>query len=343
MGRIDFFLGVVLCSLAIPVATPGFLVTSVLPFSDFSLTGSVSSSGTNQSVPDARVVLCDEGGALLGETVTGDSGSFSFQGLRPAHYILRITATGFEPGEFPVDLSYGSDRGITVSLKPIKAAAAAVPGGGNTISTHELTVPPAARKLLDSGRRKLHTDKDAQGALRDFESAIKQAPDFYEAYYETGMAYLALQNPVEAEKQFRESVEVSQKGYADANIALGTILLQRNELSEGESLLRAGVAGNPHSWPGQFELGQLELSRGQVELALQAAKQAASLAPQQPVVYRLLAVIYLSQKDFSSLASALDSYIALDPDSPAGVRAKELRAEAQRQLANSPPDAVAVK
>jgi tetratricopeptide (TPR) repeat protein len=342
MGRIDFFLGVFLCSLAIPVPTPGFLLSSVLENANSSVAGSVNSGGTNQRIPQARVALCDEGGALVAESITGDSGEFSFQGLRPAHYILRITAAGFEPTELSLDLIYTSERGITVALTPSRAAPAS-PHSSTTISAHELALPQGARKLLDSGKQKLNVDKDAQAALRDFQAATQQAPDFYEAYYETGMAYLALQNSVEAEIQFRKSVDLSQKKFPDANIALGTLLLHRNEITEGESLLRIGISGNPRSWPGQFELAQLELSRDRVDLALAAARQAASLAPQQPVVHRLLAIIYLRQKDYPALASALDAYIALDPDSPAGVRAKELRAQTQRHLENSPAEAAAVK
>jgi tetratricopeptide (TPR) repeat protein len=150
------------------------------------------------------------------------------------------------------------------------------------------------------------------------------------------MAYLALQNSAEAEKHFRKSVDLSQKKYADADIALGSLLLQRGEERPGEELLRQGLASNPHSWPGQFALGELELTRGHVEPALAAAEQAAELAPTQPVVYRLLAIIHLRQKDYSALLTDLDAYLRLDPDSPAGLRAKELRAQAEKQLLAAP-------
>ena len=80
-----------------------------------------------------------------------------------------------------------------------------------------------------------------------------------------------------------------------------------------------------------------------MEAALAAAKKAEELAPEQPVVYRLMAVILLRQKNYPALVSALDSYIALDPDSPAGVRAKELRTQAQREISEAKEAAVAVK
>lgn len=341
MGRIDFFLGVLFCIFFLPARTPGFVI-SMHEVPAVSVSGSVFSDGTNQRIPQASVVLCDEGGRPLQENPPNDSGEFAFQGLRPGSYILRVKANGFQPAELHIDLNNTSERGLAVSLKPVRANSPEQPTG-QTISAHELAMPEAARDLLNSGKRKLYTEKDAQAALRDFQAATAQAPTFYEAYYQTGMAYLALHNPEEAEKLFRKSTEISQKKYGDANIALGTLLLHRNEIAEGEPLLRLGLASNPHSWPGQFELGELELSRGHLDAALAAANMAAQLAPQQPVVYRLLAVIHLRQKNYSELISALDSYIELDPDSPAGVRAKELRAQAQSQLAKSAGAAIAVK
>jgi len=342
MGRIDFFVGVCLLVLSFPVHTPGCLLSSVLQLSTYSLTGSVFSDGSNRRITGASVALCDDGGAQIEETATDDAGKFSFQGLRPGHYLLRVNAAGFVAAEVRVDISLGPERNLVVTLKG-ESTSAVVPGGAATISAHELAMPQGARDLLTSGQKKLYTEKNAQAALRDFESATRQAPNYYEAYYQAGMAYLALQNSPEAEKQFRKAVELSEKKYGDADIALGTLLLHRGALNEGESLVRQGLVLNPHSWPGQFELGELELSRGHMEAALTAAQTAAQLAPQQPVVYRLLSVIELRQKNYPALISALDSYIELDPDSPAGARAKDLRAEAEKHLEAVGEAAVAAK
>jgi tetratricopeptide (TPR) repeat protein len=340
MGRIDFFLGVSLLLLSFPARTPGLLFSSAVQFSSYSLRGAVFSEGGNHRVVGASVVLCDSGGARLEETVTDDSGRFALSGLRASHYVVRVTAAGFAAAEEPVDLSLGSDQDVTVMLKR-EATPPSVPDGSATISAHELSMPQSARDLLTSGQKKLYTEKNAQAALRDFALATRQAPTFYEAYHQAGMAYLALQNSPEAEKQFQKAVELSQRKYADADIALGTLLLHRNALNEGESLLRQGLALNPRSWPGQFELGELEFSRGHMEAALAAAQTAVRLAPQQPVVYRLLSIIELRQKNYPALISALDSYIDLDPNSPAGVRAKELRAEAEKHLEATGEAAVA--
>jgi tetratricopeptide (TPR) repeat protein len=337
MGRIDFVLGVCFLALLSLVAAPGFSYGA--DGLAVALAGTIFSEETNQRIAHADTILCEDAGVALQELPASDSGDFSFQGLRPGYYLLKVQANGFESAELHIDLSFASVRGFAVHLKPSRGAAAPE---GKTISVQELAIPEAARDLLASGKEKLYAERNAQGALKDFQSAIRKAPGFYEVYFQAGMAHLSLQNSGEAEKQFRKSVDISQKRYADADIALGTLLLHRGEVNEGEALLREGLASNPHSWPGQFELGELEMGRGHVDLALAAAEQAEALAPNQPVVYRLLAVIHLRQKNFPALILDLDAYLRLDPDSAAGLRAKELRAAAEKQIAEPPGTAVSV-
>jgi tetratricopeptide (TPR) repeat protein len=343
MVRIHFVRGVLFLSLTLShalilsLATPGFLHASEMPA--VTLAGTIFADGTSVRIGHAGASLCDADGSLLQESPVNNDGAFSFQGLQRGHYILKVQAIGFESVELHIDLSFTSQRGLSVLLKPARVAKQPH-SEGETISAHELAMPEASRDLLASGKKKLYTEKNAQAALRDFQSAMQKAPNFYEAYYQAGMAYLSLQNPAEAEKHFRNSVDLSQKRYADADIALGALLLHRGEEHQGETLLREGLASNPHSWPGQFALGELELTRGHVEPALAAADRAAALAPNQPVVYRLLAVIHLRQRNYPALVTDLDAYLQLDPDSPAGLRAKELRSQAEKQLVNAPGTAV---
>ena len=331
MGRFDFVLGLFLCSLVALVPTPGFAQFNK---DVSSVTGTVFAEGGAQRISNASVALCDDAGNRLLETTASDAGEFSFFGIRAEHYILRVRAEGFAESEVPVDLTMRSERGISVMLKGAAPPGSAVPDRPS-ISAHELSIPEKARELLNSGKRKLYDEKNAAGALHEFQAAIRRYPDYYEAYYQAGVAFIGMQNQDEAEKQFRKSAEISQGKYGDADIALATLLLQRHEEREGEKLLQQGLALNPQSWAGQVELGKLELSRGHVEPALAAAEKAKSLAPQQPMVYRLLAVAHLQDKNYNALKADLDNYIRLDPDSPAGVRAKELRAQVEKQLPQS--------
>ena len=324
--RVVFFF-----ALFLPAAAPAFPHFPQSPA--VALAGTVFSDGTSQRIAHARIALCDNGGIVLQQS-PADDGEFSFQDLQPAHYILKVQATGFDAVGLHIDLTSASLRGLSVMLKPARISQSPA-SQGQTISAHELAMPQSSRDLLASGKKKLYTENNAEAALQDFQSSLRKSPQFYEAHYQAGMAYLFLQNPGEAEQQFRKSVDLSQKQYPDADIALGTVLLERGEAHEGETLLRQGLVLNPHSWKGQYALGKMELTRGREDVALAAAQQAAALAPNQPVVYRLLAVIHLSQKNYAALLSDLDAYLQLDPESPAGLRVKELHDQVEKQILNS--------
>jgi predicted Zn-dependent protease len=295
------------------------------------LNGVVYSEATNQRIAHASVWLCDDGGTRMMASVTTDTGEFAFPGLHAGAYILKITAPGFIPLELNVDVNFGTEHGISIFLKP-EGKSPKEQSNDTSISAHELSMPLAARKFANSGKKKLYAGNNAEGAMRDFEAAVAKAPDYYEAYYQLGMACLSLQKSADAEKNLRTSVSLSNQTYPDAVLALAILLLGRHDSGAGEPLLRRGLELNPNSWVGYYELGKLELYRMHLEPALDAAQRAESLAPQQPKVYRLLSLIHLRQKNYQAALADLDSYIRLDPDSPEGKTAKQIRVDTQRQL-----------
>ena len=296
------------------------------------VSGVVLTEGDNQRMEHVTVRLCDTGGTLIEQTITPDSGQFTFRRVQSGRYILTFEANGFQNAELHLDLSFNSDKGVTVYMKPVVAESAAAPPGF-TISAHELSMPRSARELVDSGRKKLYAEKNADAGLQDFEQAVTIASGYYEGYREIAMAYLALNKPAEAMKNLRKSIEVSNDSYGDADIGLGTLLVEKGELDAGEKSLRRGVELNPHSWMGFYELGKLELSRDRLASALECAERAKGLSPGTPIIYRLLANIHLRQKDYRDLLDDLDDYIKLDPHSPAGVRAQQMRGQVEREAA----------
>ena len=298
------------------------------------VSGMVLTEGDNQRIEHVTVRLCDTGGILIEETNTSNSPEFVFKGLQRGRYILTFEANGFQKTEVHVDLSFASDKGMTVYMKPVTPESGPQPPG-TMISAHELSMPEAARELVDTGRRKLYAEKNAEGGLKDFEQAVSVAPSYYEAYREIGVAELSMGSADEAIKSFHKSIEVSNDSYGDAEVGLGTLLVEKGDLEAGEKAIRRGVELNPNSWMGFFELGKLELNRDRLGSSLQSAERARVLSPNSPVVYRLLANIHLRQKNYGDLLADLDAYLKLDPSSSAGVRAKEMREQIQRELAKS--------
>jgi tetratricopeptide (TPR) repeat protein len=97
-------------------------------------------------------------------------------------------------------------------------------------------------------------------------------------------------------------------------------------------MTRHGLELSPNSWFGHYQLGRILFAENKIADAQKSAEQARSLAPNAALVYRLLSNIHLSQKDYPALLQDLNSYIKLDPDSPAGVRAREIRNQVQQSI-----------
>jgi Tfp pilus assembly protein PilF len=304
--------------------------------STVSVTGTVFADSDNRRVSQAAVRLCDSGGNQVGETIANDSGEFFFRGISRNTYILSVSANGFQSQDVHLDLSFGSDRGMSVFLKALPGKSPA-PASASSVSTHEMSMPQKARDLVASGEKKIYQDKNPRGGLQDLQQAIAIAPGYYEAYYQSAMAYVSLGNSAEAEKAFRQSIDISSDKYGEAEVGLGAVLVNKGDSAEGEKDIRHGIELNPNFWLGYYELGRVLLNQKNFAGAGKAAEQARSLAPASPIVYRLLSNVHLNEKNYSALLLDLDAYIKLDPDSPAGIRARELRTQVAQKVGDAKP------
>jgi tetratricopeptide (TPR) repeat protein len=316
--------------LASPLSLPLDIKAQVAP-EPRTLSGTVYYAGGNQPAENINVELRTTEGNMIAPQTTSSNGWFEFRGLPRGIYVIAINAAGFEPVNFNVDLALNSSRGNVIYLRPRPSNSANSPHA-SPISTHELSMPHKARMLMESGKKKIYVDKNVQGGLVDFEQAVAIAPGYYEAYYQIALAGLILGQRDLAEKSFRKSIEVSGDKYGDADIGLGTAMLDKRAFSEGEKTIRRGIQLSPDSWLGHYELGRALLNEERIEDAEKAALQARSLAPNAAIIYRLLSNVHIRQKNYPALLGDLDAYLKLDPDSPAGIRAKQMREEVQQKI-----------
>jgi Flp pilus assembly protein TadD len=294
------------------------------------IAGNVYFGNDYNAAQNVTVSLYDSQHQLIESQSTTDAGQFRFGGLRRAQYFIIIDAPGCEHFSTDVDVSMASDKDVTVYLKSTSKSNETL--HSQTVSVHELTMPAKARDFMESGKRKLYEEKNAQAALADFQQAVATAPEYYEASYQLAMTELSLGDRTEAESSFRKSIDLSSNKYPEAQIGLGAVLLDTGKISEADQSIRAGLKQNPTLWLGHYELGRLLLKQNRLTEAQSSAEEARLLAPGAPIVYRLLSNIHLLQKNYTALLEDLDTYLTLDPDSPAGQRAKELRDQLQQKL-----------
>ncbi len=304
-----------------------------------SIEGHVYLGDSDRPAPDIMVALYSSEDLSLDDARTGSNGEFAFRGLRPGSYTLSIDAQGFEKTSISIDLSFTSSKGNILRLRNSGGGGGGqAHGGANSVSVHILSMPANARSAFESGKQKLHQANDAQGSLEDFQKAVAISPGFYEAYEQMGLAYLELGKDEDAEKSAQKSIELSNDKFAAADFDLGAMLMNRSRFAEGEKIVRRGLDLDPDAWIGHYELGRALFYEKRVPDALKSAEQARALQPNAAIVYRLLALVHMSQHDEPALLKDLDTYIKLDPDSALGVRAKQLR---DKVASSMPPDSPA--
>lgn len=300
------------------------------------VSGDVLSAEGNHRIEGALVSLTDSGGNQIEQEYSNSAGIFRFVGLRRAQYILKVSAEGYQPTELHVDLSFSSDRGIALYLKSLQNdGASSAPGVA--VSSHELSLPPSVRDSLASGRQALYARNNPSDALKHFDQALKKSPGCNEAKYESGIAYLKLQKTSDAMSNFRQALKLSNGKFGDADIALGTLLIDAGQPEDGEKALREGIALSPGSWMGFYEVGKLEVRKGNLAEAETSAAQARSLAPNVAMIYQLLSIIHLRRQNYPALLQDIDNYLQLDSTSPAAARAKQVRQEVQARLTQPTP------
>jgi len=342
MNRLLRYAGVVVSLLA--ASEPSLAKAAVDVGSErVALEGAVYSVQDSHPINQAEIRLCTRDGNMLGIELSDETGGFRFRGLSPAAYLLSVAAAGFERQDTPVDLSFSSEPGLAIYLKP----EAGKPHEGPptpSVSAHEMTMPPEVRDLVAAAKKKMWLEKNLEAGIVDLRKALAAAPNYYEVYCELGLAYIVMGKTSDAEANFRKSLELSGGKFGDAQVGLGSALINKGDIAAGEEALRRGVEASPGSWLGRYELSKLELSRNHVTDAEKLAEQARSLAPNFPSVYRLLANIHTRQKNYAALLRDIDAYLQLDSASPAAVRARQMREEILEKMttevATAPTSAV---
>jgi tetratricopeptide (TPR) repeat protein len=171
--------------------------------------------------------------------------------------------------------------------------------------------------------------------LPHFQRAVTVFSNFYEAYYEMGMADLILWRIKDAEQAFRMSIQVSEGQSAYPLFALGAVLDYQGKFAEAEGVTRKGLNLDPTSWAGHFYLGRALLGLNRFEEAEKNVREALRQKFNTAEALRLLADILAHEKDYSALLEDLDEYVKLDPDSSIGDLARADRVAAQRALDES--------
>jgi tetratricopeptide (TPR) repeat protein len=295
----------------------------------YTIAGTVRDDISQQPLDNVRIDLKQQGGATLNSTFTRSDGDFEFTNLGNGEYVLEVTVKGYETFHQTVNVLDGPVRGYSVYLQRERGV---VITGGASVSAHELHVPQKARDEYEKGIALLFGKSDPRAALTHFERAIKDFPDYYEAYAQEGGAYFLAGDIPSGETALKKSIGMSSERYADAFFIYAGGLNNLNRFAEAEDEARKGVALDDASWDGHFELARALSGLKQSEEAEQNAVIARNLKPDHAQVYLVLANVHIQLQNYPALLEDLTAFLKLVPTGPQADQARATRDKLQTAL-----------
>jgi hypothetical protein len=294
------------------------------------VTGTVQIATNNAELHGIKVTLTATGGMPVDSVFTDSRGNFSFMSVPAGNYLVTIEAEGFEPFRESVTVMGRPGPRVYAMLKIAKAEKGVV--HGNAVSSRELALPQRAQVALHKGLDALYKKSDPAGGLVFFNQVVEIAPDFYEAYYDQGVAYIKLNKQTEAEAALRKSIELSKDTFADPYVTLASMFADRDRFKEAEPLARGALSIQPDSWRAHYELARALFGEGLPVDAEQSAMDCRRLQPNFARLYILLANIQLRLGRNESVIKDLDTYLKLEPSGTYSEQAKQLKEKTEKTL-----------
>lgn len=166
--------------------------------------------------------------------------------------------------------------------------------------------------MLEEGKA-LVQEGNPLGAVVLFNSALEKDPNYVEARYQLGLAYLKGGKLDKAEKELQK-VRLQDPGNGEVILDMASLYLANQKIDEAEGELRQYLEKHPKSSRSQEFLGRVKAVRGDLPAAEELFKEAAALDADNAEVRLALAQLYL-QLDWTDQArSELSGVIKAFPD-----------------------------
>jgi tetratricopeptide (TPR) repeat protein len=284
----------------------------------------------NLAQPAARVKVDVRGvnGGEIAIAYTDSSGRFMADGPNASSYIVSVEEPGYQPVEERVDRATTASD-VVLTLKKNRTVEPEPGGERYTVSVHDLSAPGKARKAFEKGLERLQKN-DAAGSIAHFKEATDAFPDYYEAFYQLGVANLELRRGDEAERALQKAIDLSGGHNADPEFALSALLCDRGEYADAERIVRRGLEIDPVSWRGYLFLGQALYGQNRLPEAEKNTRMALNRKSDLASAHVLLANIDVRRHDYRAAIRELDTFLHLRPDGPSSQQARDVRDAAER-------------
>ncbi len=300
--------------------------------SDGEISGTVLLEANKRPASQVAVSLKSRAAGIVRSVLTDLEGHFHVQNLPRGTYEIAVEEAGYEAAQTSAQLD-GPSAQLVMYLK---SRSMTTSRSNYTVSVRELKIPEKAREELRKGLERT-SKNDLTGSLVHFVKATQLFPNYFEAYYNLGLAQLALGHADDAIKALQTSIDLSGGQYALAEFAYGYLLCKEGKPADAERIVRRGLEAPDAAPEGYVILGQALMQLHRLEEAEKMEQEALLRNPHLAGAYLVLSDVADSRGDYRSEIMDLDAYLKLLPNGPGSDLARKVRAGAEKMLAKSQP------
>ncbi len=267
---------------------------------------------TEAVLDQVRVELVRFPSEVVNSGFTDSSGGLEFDAVEPGSYLLRAFKSGFQFAETRVDIGTRDRMAeASIAMEPEDQASGS---SGGKVSARTLSLPPAAVENFQKGLDYLQDKKNARQSLEFLQKAIALSPDYYEAYFLEGMAYMQLNSTKQAETAFRKTLEL-KPDFINAYYPLAMVLFGQKRYDEEEQLVQEAMKQNADGWQWPFELARCSALRGHWDKALEYGHMASQKPAAPSKVHLLMGDLYSNTGHIPEAISEFEQFVRMDPQS----------------------------
>lgn len=179
----------------------------------------------------------------------------------------------------------------------------------HTVSVRELRIPAKARVAFDRGVQSMHKGDAAEG-LRHFNRAIQEFSEYYEAYYNKGVALMELDKDDAALQSFQTAIDLSRGHFARAYVGYALILNRQRRSKDAETVVRRGLQEDHTIADGYAVLSAALFDEGLLDEAEESAQKALCLPnPSARIALLTLAFVHIKKQEYPLAVQDLESYL----------------------------------
>lgn len=288
------------------------------------------------SKPASRVrVFIEMTNGLKRDVLTDDQGNYEFRGLGSGRY--RVYATNpddskqfTEPAESDSTRAFSNRVHVNLYFRYANEKEVTVKPGTVSAAEAAQRIPKGAKKAFDDGV-KLQRENQTEKALAQFNAAISEYPDYFQALTERANLRMSSNQLIEATSDFEQAIRLNPK-YVPALRGLGYCQIQQKDFVAAVSSLERAYALATDNALTLMLLGYANLSLNRNEPARQCLNEALRLdeaSAARAHVY-LGEILALEQK-FKEAADEVHKYLTLRPQAQDAQQLKELEAKWRAQ------------